>query len=151
MAMLPNLVLNVIFTMWIYLALRRTLNYLVTKEQRYKFTIITKIFVSLCVCIIATGILMLTQMFSMLASNRDESWSSQWSWEACWFLIFSGFSIAVVVILRPDEMSDMLTVMQEVLDETLNEMHVEEIFGDDNEHMVNDHGFEMHEFGRKQK
>ena len=90
-----------------------------------------------------------------MAYTRDTSWGSQWLWEAFWFLIFSGFSISIVVILRPDDSSDMLTEMQEILDETLNEMHTEDMYEADpdvNELFNHDQGaVEMHHFGGRQK
>jgi len=53
----PNFILNGIFWFWIYLAMRRTLNYLAMKEQMYKHSIIKKIFNSFQGCILCVLLL----------------------------------------------------------------------------------------------
>lgn len=142
--LIPNMCLNATFSFWIYLALRRTLNYLVTKDQRYKFIIISKIFVCLCVCILATFILMIVQIFTMMSGSRDADWKVFWVWEACWFFIFTCFMVSIVFILQPNESSDLLTQMEELLDETLHEMPTQEIIDEDDLDMDD---IELHHFG----
>ena len=55
-------------------------------------------------------------------TDRDHSWKSEWFRESAWFVIYTAFVVAVCKILRPNEHSDELADMQEVLDETLTEM-----------------------------
>ena len=105
----PNVVLNTIFGLWIYMSLRRTLTYLAQKEQQYKFSIVSNIFLSLCVCTILVGLVMILQIFSMMSNTRDSTWKQQWIWEATWTLLFMSYLISVCFTLRPNEASDQLT------------------------------------------
>ena len=83
-----------------------------------------------------------------MANNRDDQWHYFWVWESCWFTIFSFFVLSMIIILRPNVNSDMLTQMQEVLDETLTE--VTETIDNDNRHEyeMEDMGDEVHNFGK---
>lgn len=81
-----------------------------------------------------------------MGDNRDSDWKHQWIWEASWFWIFTAFVIAVVYILQPNQNSDLLTQMQEILDETLNELPTGESFHEGEFPDMADQ-FELHEFG----
>lgn len=109
LSVVPLTVVDFVFCFWIYLALRRTLNYLMTKEQKYKFAIVSQIFGSISVCLIAVFILMLVQSMQVMTGSRDEDWSTFWVWEASWFTVFTAFVLSMVFVLRPNDMSDMLT------------------------------------------
>ena len=67
----------------------------------------------------------------MFTDSRDSNWKQQWLWETSWFWIFTAFLVSIVRILKPDENSDMLTQMEELLDETLNELPTGESFDED--------------------
>jgi hypothetical protein len=106
---LPSLACNVTFVFWTWAALRRTLNYLQTKEQMYKFSIISRIFVCISCSIIAAFILMIVEILWILSNSRDSDWKSVWIIEACWFIIFTVAVFALMIILQPNESSNMLT------------------------------------------
>lgn len=62
----PLSILNCFFGFWIYSAFRRTLHYLVQKEQSYKYNLISKLFVSICVCLICSFFLFLAEIFVLI-------------------------------------------------------------------------------------
>lgn len=147
MSVAPLTSVDFVFCFWIFLALRRTLNYLMTKEQKYKFKIVSQIFGSISVCLLVIFILMLVQTMQVMSGSRDEEWGTFWVWEASWFAVFTGFVLSMVFVLRPNEMSDMLTQMQEVLDETLTEVVENETIDLDGHNELEMQ--EVHEFGRR--
>lgn len=77
----------------------------------------------------------------MVSKQRDIYWKTEWFWSSSWFIIYSGFVISTAWILRPNENSEMLTQIQELLDETLNEMPTQE------EQELDQEEIEMHQFG----
>lgn len=81
----PLSILNFFFGFWIYSAFRRTLHYLIMKEQTYKYTLISKLFVSICVCLICSCILFVGEIFVLITYSRDNNWSTMWIWESSWF------------------------------------------------------------------
>jgi len=82
------------------------------------------------VFILITLVFVIGESFSTLLVSRDDSWESHWIWEAIWFALFTLFAFAVVVILQPNSSSDLLTQMDEILDETLHEMPTQEHIDD---------------------
>jgi hypothetical protein len=81
----PLSILNSFFGFWIYSAFRRTLHYLAQKEQSYKYTLISKLFVSICVCLICSFLLFIAEIFVLITYQRDNNWSIMWVWESSWF------------------------------------------------------------------
>lgn len=142
---LPLAVTDFIFCFWIWMALRRTLNYLVTKEQKYKYAIISRIFICICACIVVTIILQMMQVQVMMTNSRDSDWRSFYVWEVCWFTISTVFVASIVWILQPNESSDLLTQIQEVLDETLTEQTQD---AHEAGHEIELEDMESHEFGK---
>ena len=122
----PLSILNTFFGFWIYSAFRRTLHYLLQKEQTYKFNIISKLFVCVCICLFASLVLFVMEIIVLITYQRDTDWMILWAWESSWFWIFTLFVLSIIIILKPDEKSAMLVHMQEILDETLTEMPTEE-------------------------
>ena len=105
--------------------------------------IIFKLYMTICVCLIISAALFVFELIQIVSDQRDANWKVQWAWETGWFWIYTVFVLVVVVILRPNEKSDMLGQMQEVLDETLTEMPTE---GDDLDDSTIDQGIEMNQF-----
>ena len=100
---IPNTIFNFIFCYWIYMGMKRTLNYLKRKEQNFKHDIIARVFTALTVCIIITGLM---QVFEVLASLLfelgDTQWKYKWIWETSWFWVFTAFVIILMNILMPN-------------------------------------------------
>ena len=63
---LPLSILNTFFGFWIYSAFRRTLHYLSQKEQTYKFNIISKLFICICICLFASFILFIMDIIVLI-------------------------------------------------------------------------------------
>lgn len=63
---LPLSILNTFFGFWIYSAFRRTLHYLSQKEQTYKFNIISKLFVCICICLFASFVLFIMEIIMLI-------------------------------------------------------------------------------------
>lgn len=80
-----------------------------------------------------------------MTNSRDSDWKSFYVWEVCWFTISTLFVASIVWILQPNESSDLLTQIQEVLDETLTEQTQE---GNDAGHELELEDMESHEFGK---
>ena len=74
----------------------------------------------MCACF--SLVFILYHIANTITETRDREWKSEWFRESAWMMIYTCFVVAVSHILRPSENSDMLSQMQEILDETLTEM-----------------------------
>merc|ERR1712096_177724 len=104
--------MNAIFMIWIYYAFRRTLYYLKSKQQDFKFKIISILFLTFCICAFWSVILIIYTIVNTVSETRDREWQSEWFRESAWMMIYTCFVIAISHILRPNESSDLLSQMQ---------------------------------------
>jgi len=52
-------------------------------------------------------------------ANLDDMWKSNWFWDKSYYIIFTLFTAAIFVILKPTENLKSLSQIEELLDETL--------------------------------
>jgi len=83
----------------------------------FKLSIIQKLYNLVCACIGLSVVLYLLDFFLMVSDSRDKNWRSEWIRESCWLWIFTIFMVFVIIILKPDERSDLLSSMDEIIDD----------------------------------
>jgi len=114
----PLYVLDLLFALWIAMAIRRTLSYLHKKNQAFKLKIMKTYALVLAIgviCVLLTGIV---RSLDFLMSSRP----SHWRFTAIEFFVVSTILSVSAYVFRPQIGSKNLAEVEEVLDETLTEI-----------------------------
>ena len=119
---LPEGLLNLLFLIWIVFSLLRTLAYLKSKNQHYKFHIM-KMY-AVIVAFGTLGYLLINSVavgYNLMGSD-DEVWRAQHWLQIAFQINFTLMLFATCYIFRPLEGTKVLAEVDEFLDETLTEI-----------------------------
>ena len=120
LAHLPLLLTDLLLFFWIFLAFRRTLQYLGKKHQDYKYNIISKIYKAFVACIAIGAFLAFIELvIQRNGANKDKYWKSAAYWETYSFVLFTVFISVLMLVLQPEDNSHKLCDIDELVDETL--------------------------------
>lgn len=72
---------------------------------------VSKLFLTICICLIVSIALFVVETFVIISDKRDANWELVWAYETGWFQLFTVFVAVIIVILQPDDKSDMLVQM----------------------------------------
>ena len=121
-AVIPEGISNILFGIWIGFSLIRTLAYLKSKNQAYKFEVM-KLY-SLVIILGAIGYLLINSValgYNMLGDS-DDVWRIQHDLQIAFMINFVAMLFTTCYIFRPKEGSKVLAEVDELLDETLTEI-----------------------------
>ena len=119
---LPEGLLNMLFLIWIAFSLIRTLAYLKTKNQHYKFRVMKLYAIILVVGTIGYFLINLVSVSYNLLGDEDEVWRVQHILQIAFEINFSIMLFFTCYIFRPLEGTKVLAEVDEFLDETLTEI-----------------------------
>ena len=124
--MAPATILNLLFFVWIGLGFRKTINYLKTHKKEYKYAVMFQMAVTFFSCIVVALFVKIADSIQMSEGDYDENWKAVWFWEKVYFIIFSLFTLAMLIILRPSLNLKSLTEIDELLDNTFEVTEIPE-------------------------
>ena len=105
---------NTMFFFWILRSLELTKKSLLEKRQNIKLEMMQKFtFILIGVYIIAVAAVF-SEIYVKFSGERDELWRYEWMVESSWFIIFTFFVIAVMVLMRPTATSRLLAQVEEL-------------------------------------
>ena len=111
---LPLSMTNTMFFFWILRSLELTKKSLLEKRQNVKLEMMQKFtFILIGVYIIAVAAVF-SEIYVKFSGERDELWRYEWMVESSWFIIFTLFVIAVMVLMRPTATSRLLAQVEEL-------------------------------------
>ena len=122
MMALPQIVLEIIFLIWIVKALIRTLAYLKMKNQEYKLSVMKQFSLIFTIGVTLYILIRVSKILFEIAYPDEDTWQNEYIFVILWFLDFTGILFGSAWIFRPSEHSKSLVEVDELLDETLTEI-----------------------------
>ena len=114
----PLYVLDLLFALWIAMALRRTLSYLHAKNQTYKLRIMKTYAIVLAMGVAVILLTEIIRSMDFIMSSKP----SHWRFTAIEFSIVTLILSVSAWVFRPQPGSKNLAEVEELLDETLTEI-----------------------------
>lgn len=122
---IPVALLDTFFYWWIFLSLVRTITQLIYRKQPIKLEMYKKLFVTLVISGLISGLIVVYQLYSIfssfslsffllttfkfqnryivLTSSVDERWETWWIWESFWHVLYFLVLLVICVLWRPTE------------------------------------------------
>ena len=111
---LPLSLTNTLFFFWIMSSLERTKKTLEETRQNVKLRVMQR-FTHILLGVYAVAVLaVFGEIWVKFSGERDTRWRIEWLVESSWFLIFSVFVFAVMVLMRPTDTSKLLAYVEEL-------------------------------------
>lgn len=97
----PAALLDTIFYWWIFLSLMRTINQLKLRKQDVKLHMYTNFFIVLAIGGVLTTLVIVYQTLLVVTSSEDAMWSTWWTFQAFWHLLYFFILFAIAYLWRP--------------------------------------------------
>ena len=111
---LPLSLTNTMFFFWIMSSLERTKKTLQETRQHVKLQVMQR-FTYILLGVYVVAVLAVTgEIWVKFSGERDTRWRIEWLVESSWFLIFTLFVCAVMVLMRPTDTSRLLAYVEEL-------------------------------------
>ena len=113
---LPLSIANTLFFFWILKSLDETKKALLERQQHVKYEMMRRYTWILAAAYVVGVVTVFGEIVYKFQGDRDLFWRYEWIVESSWFIIFTGFLIAIMILMRPTERSRLLAHVEELSD-----------------------------------
>lgn len=110
----PLSLTNTMFFFWIMSSLERTKKTLQETRQNVKLRVMQRFTHILLGVYVVAVLAVFGEIWVKFSGERDTRWRIEWLVESSWFLIFTIFVCAVMVLMRPTDTSKLLAYVEEL-------------------------------------
>lgn len=94
-----------------------------------KYRIMRKFTFILAIGFLVSAITVVLEIYIKFSGERDEMWRYEWLMESSWYIIFSLFLFAVLILMRPNERSKLLALVEELRESDFGSTNTNQIPG----------------------